>query len=120
MIINEATFQIIGNVGTEPELKQSGNGTTYCNLFVLVNDSIKQANGEYRQETNPFSLVAFAKTAELISKHVSKGNKVLIRGRINRKQDQNNTYQVNFVVLDFSVMSKPSGSGSTPPPPGSY
>lgn len=88
---------LMGRLCTDPEIKQSNSGATYCNFKVAV-DSY---NGKEKQ-AEFFSCTAFGKTAEFIAKYFSKGKPILIDGTLhnNDYEDKNGTkhYSMNIIV----------------------
>ena len=43
-------IQVIGNVTRQVELKRTQNGTAVCEIGVAINESRKDANGEWVEE----------------------------------------------------------------------
>lgn len=69
--MNQAT--LIGNVGKDPEVITTQSGKQIAKFSLATSD------GENTQWHN---IIAWEKTAEIISKYVHKGNKLAIIGRI--------------------------------------
>lgn len=74
---------IKGRLTKDVELKTTTNGTTVANISVAVNREFKNANGEY--ETDFFNCTAFSKTAEFLEKYFSKGQEIIIIGRLQNR-----------------------------------
>ena len=70
--------ELLGRVGTEPELKYSQNGTAVCQLR-LATDRRRQ-NGQ--AEADWHSVVCFGKLAEAVAEYVQKGNRVFLSGTL--------------------------------------
>jgi len=70
--------ELLGRVGTEPELKYSQNGTAICQLR-LATDRRRQ-NGE--TEADWHSVVCWGKQAEAVAEYVKKGNRVFVAGSL--------------------------------------
>ena len=70
--------ELLGRVGTEPELKYSQNGTAVCQLR-LATDRRRQ-NG--LTEADWHSVVCFGKLAEAVAEYVQKGNRVFVAGSL--------------------------------------
>ncbi len=68
---------IIGNLGKIPELKTTKSNAKFCNFTVAVNRVIK---GD--KLTQWFNVTCWNKTAEYASKHLAKGSKVAVEGRM--------------------------------------
>lgn len=74
---------IAGNVGESPTLN-SGGAHTYCRFSVAVTERLGD-----KEETTWFRCTAFGKTAEAVAKHVTKGSKVLVSGKMRESQYTN-------------------------------
>ena len=68
---------IVGRLGADPETRTTGSGVTISNLRVATNDFY---NGEKRTEWH--NVVTFGKTAENVSKFLSKGALVAVQGSL--------------------------------------
>jgi single-strand DNA-binding protein len=73
--------QIVGNVGSTPELKVINN-TKLMKLSVAVNEFKKYRNGETRNTTHWHKVTVWGKLAEQVQKLTQKGTKVLIDGKL--------------------------------------
>ena len=70
--------ELLGRVGTEPDLKYAQNGTAVTTLR-LATDRSRQ-NGE--TEADWHSVVCWGKLAEAVSEYVKKGNRVFVAGSL--------------------------------------
>jgi len=73
---------IIGNVGTDPEMRYTANGRAVTSFRVATTRSFTTAEGERRDETEWFSVVAWQKLAEQCSQYLQKGRRVYVEGRL--------------------------------------
>ena len=74
---------IKGRLTADPELKfTQTNNTAYCGFSVAVNRRFVQ---EGQQDTDFFNVTAWSKTAEFISKYFTKGQEILIQGRLQQR-----------------------------------
>ncbi len=73
---------IIGNLGADPEMRYTADGTAMTSLRVASSRSFTGSDGERREETEWFAVVAWRKLAELCSQYLQKGSKVYIEGRL--------------------------------------
>jgi single-strand DNA-binding protein len=80
MSLNKA--MIIGNLGRDPEMRYTPNGQAVTQFTVAVNRNYKDPNGEWKEETEWFRVVAWAALAERTAEHLRKGNKVYVEGRL--------------------------------------
>lgn len=68
---------ILGNLGSDPELRYTQNQTAVCKFSVATNKRSKD-----KDEVTWHNVIVWGKPAEVCSKHLSKGSKVLVEGEI--------------------------------------
>jgi single-strand DNA-binding protein len=77
--------QLIGNLGSNPEIKNLDGGKKLAKLNLATNETYKNAKGEKITETQWHNLVAWGKTAEIIEKYLSKGQEIAVEGKLNTR-----------------------------------
>lgn len=75
---------LIGNLGCDPEIRFTPTGKQVTSFRIATNRSYKM-EGEVRQETEWFSIVAFGRLAEICSEFLKKGKPVFIEGRMHTR-----------------------------------
>ncbi len=75
-------MQIIGNLGRDPEMRFTQGGTPVTNFTVAVNRSWQSRDGELREETEWFRVVAWARLAEIANEYLRRGRQVYVDGRL--------------------------------------
>ena len=89
--------QIIGNLGTEPELRALASGMAVCRLSVATSESWNDKNtGEAREETEWHRVTLWGKLAEIASQYLHKGDKVFIEGKIRTRKWQDQSGQDRY------------------------
>ncbi len=73
---------IIGNVGSEPEMRFTPNGKPVTSFTVATNWAYTTPEGERKQETEWFSVVAWNRLAEQCNQFLGKGRLVYAEGRL--------------------------------------
>ncbi len=73
---------LIGNLGMDPEIKDTDGGHKLAKVSLATNESFKNAKGEKVTETMWHNLIAWGKTAEFMGKYLQKGNEVVIEGKL--------------------------------------
>ena len=73
---------IIGNVGGDPEMRFTPSGKPVTNFRVATNFSTVGPDGERKQETEWFTVVAWNKLAEQCNQFLAKGQLVYAEGRV--------------------------------------
>ena len=73
---------IIGNVGSEPEMRFTPNGNPVTSFRVATNWRYTTSQGERREETEWFTVVAWNRLAEQCNQFLTKGRLVYVEGRL--------------------------------------
>jgi single-strand DNA-binding protein len=76
-----ASISILGNAGSNPELRYSNQGSPIAS-FSIASNSFKNTSEGKVQITEWFNVTAFGKVAETIAAHVKKGTHLLVLGRL--------------------------------------
>ena len=74
--------QLIGFLGSDPELKSLDSGNTLAKFSIATNDVFKDAQGEKVTITTWHACVAWNKLGELCGKILKKGREVVIDGKL--------------------------------------
>ena len=73
---------IVGNLGRDPELRYTPQGTPVCSFTMATNDRRKDKNGEMQDQTTWFRVTLWNRQAETASQYLHKGKSVYIEGRL--------------------------------------
>jgi len=73
---------IIGNVGSDPEMRYTPGGNPVTSFSVATNRRYTTSEGEQREETEWFRVNAWNRLAETCNQYVTKGMKVFVEGRL--------------------------------------
>ena len=76
---------IIGNVGTDPEMRFTPNGNPVTSFRVATSRVYTTNEGERRQETEWFSVVTWSKLAESCNQFLTKGRLIYAEGRLHTR-----------------------------------
>ena len=107
----------MGRLTADPELKYVGKDNTPVCKFTIAVDRAYQKKGE-EKKTDFFNCVAWSHLAEVITKNVGKGQRILIRGNNQNKTwddaDGKKRYATDMYVesMEFAD-SKRDSQGST-------
>ncbi|CAA9362753.1 MAG: Single-stranded DNA-binding protein, partial [uncultured Gemmatimonadetes bacterium] len=77
---------IIGNLGSDPELRTTGGGQQVAQFSVATSRSWSNASGEKQEKTEWHRIVAWRKLAEIADRYLKKGDKVYIEGEIQYRE----------------------------------
>ena len=73
---------VVGNLGRDPELRYTPQGTAVCTFSVATNERRKSATGEQQDVTTWFRVTVWGKQAETVSQYLTKGRNVYVEGRL--------------------------------------
>ena len=79
-------MMIIGNLGADPELRYTPSGKAVANLRVAVNDRVRNAAGEWSDDTQWFNVEVWDDAAERAAERMRKGNKVFAEGQLRARE----------------------------------
>ena len=73
---------VVGNLGRDPEMRFTPQGTPVCTFSVATNERRKDRAGEQQDITTWFRVTVWGKQAETVSKYLTKGRSVYVEGRM--------------------------------------
>ena len=98
---------IVGNLGRDPELRYTPQGTAVCNVSVATSEKRKDKTGELQDITTWFRVTLWGKQAETASKYLTKGKPVYLEGHLrveewtDREGAQRYTLEVHGTDMQF-------------------
>ena len=108
MSINKAI--LVGNLGKDPEVKQTGTGRTMVTFTLATSNKFKDKQGVQQERTDWHNIVAWGKTGELMQSMLKKGSEVLIKGKVTSRKyedkDGQTRYLTEIVANEFLSFSK--------------
>jgi single-strand DNA-binding protein len=75
-----------GNIGRDPEVKYMQGGSMIATFSLAISEKRKKADGEYAEKTNWINVVCFGANAEIVQKHLGKGDEIFVDGRISVRE----------------------------------
>jgi len=93
MSLNKA--QIIGRLGHEPELRQTGSGTAVCNLSIATDESYTN-NGERVEQAEWHSVTCWGRLAETVDEYLEKGRQVYVEGSLKTREWEDNDGKTRY------------------------
>ena len=110
-------IMLIGNLGRDPELNVTGNGTPFARFSLAVSRNYKSNTGERREETEWFNIVAWQQLAETCNTYLHKGSKVYIEGRVTQRKytDKNGVERtaVDVIASNMEILTPKSPQGGS-------
>ncbi|MBV7326801.1 single-stranded DNA-binding protein [Chloroflexi bacterium TSY] len=74
---------LVGNLGHDPEMRYTPNGTPVTSFSLAVNRSWTDHNGDRQERTTWFRISIWNKQAEVCAQYLTKGRQVLVIGEVN-------------------------------------
>jgi len=110
-------IMLIGNLGKDPELQVTSEGTPFTRFTLAVSRNYKTSSGERREETEWFNIVAWRQLAEICERYLHRGSKVYIEGRVTQRKytDKNGLERISVDVIasDMEMLTPKSASTSS-------
>lgn len=107
---------VIGHVGRDPEMRYRPNGRPVTSFSVATTRSWTNAEGERREETEWFNVVAWGNLAEICKQYLRKGQQVYIEGRLQTRswQDQEGRrrFRTELVANEMILLGSRRGASS--------
>ena len=110
---------VIGNLGSDPEVRYTQNETPVATFSVASTERWKDSDGNKQEHTEWHRVVAWGKLAEICGKHLNKGDKVFVEGKLRTRkwEDQEGitryTTEINARELEM-LGGRQDGAGSPP------
>jgi single-strand DNA-binding protein len=79
---------LIGNLGRDPEMRYTPSGKPVTSFTMGVTYNWHDAEGERREQTEWFNIVAWGGLAEVCHQYLRKGQRVFIEGRLQTRRWQ--------------------------------
>jgi single-strand DNA-binding protein len=101
--------QLIGNLGKDPEVKFTPQGTPVAKITIATNERFKDKDGNWQDRTEWHNVVLWQRLAEIAGEYLKKGGKVYIEGRMQTrswddKQTGQKKYMTEVVASDLILL----------------
>src|SRR4051812_36826367 len=127
---------VIGNLGTDPELRYSPSGAPSLRVNVASNFRARTPEGEWEDRTEWVRVIIFGQRAESLAQYLKKGMRVFVDGRLEARPwtDRENRVRAGLEIvagdIEFTSMRQvddeeqphsggalpaAAGTGSAPP-----
>ncbi len=107
-------IMVIGNLGTDPEMRYTPNGSPVTSFRIATTRTYNAQDGERRQETEWFTVVAWNNLAEQVNQYLNKGRRAYVEGRLHSHSFQGNDGQTRFrneIIANVVLFLDRPGSG---------
>lgn len=98
--------QLIGNVGTTPEIKNLENSTKVATFSLATHEFYKNSKGEKIQDTQWHTIVAWGAVADIVEQYVTKGKEIALEGKLRTRSYENKAGDSKTIteVLAYEVV----------------
>ena len=107
---------LIGRLGKDPEVRKINATTTVCNFPLATNESYKNQDGSYTEQTEWHNIVMWRDVAERAERILKKGSTIFVEGKLRTRswEDKENhkRYTTEIVVENFQLLDKREQSGT--------
>lgn len=111
-------IMVIGNLGTDPEMRFTPNGSPVTSFRIATTRVYSTAEGERKQETEWFTVVAWNRLAETCNQFLSKGRRAYVEGSLRVRswegQDGVKRYRTEINANRIIFLDKAAGVASLP------
>lgn len=127
---------LVGNLGRDPELRYTTQGTPVCSFTLATNERRRDRAGETQDVTTWFRVTLWGRQAETASQYLTKGRPIYVEGRLRVEEwtdkDSRTRYTLEVHATDMQFIgargdeatastapsTARSGDTSTPSPSG--
>jgi single-strand DNA-binding protein len=115
--VNYHKTVIVGNLGNDPELRQTQTGISVTGFSVAVNERWNDANGERQEKTTWYRVTCWRGLAETCTKYLTKGRQVLVEGNMQEPniwvdKDGNNRASLELTARTVQFLGSANGASS--------
>jgi len=102
--------QLIGNLGKDPDVKETANGKKMARFSIATKENYRNAAGEKQTEVQWHNTIAWGKVADIAEKYLHKGSEVAIEGKlVNRSytdKQGNKRYSTEVQVNELLLLDQ--------------
>jgi len=108
---------LVGNLGRDPEVRYSPNGSAVANVTIATSESWKDKNtGEKQERTEWHRIVFFGRLAEIAGEYLKKGAQIYVEGRLQTRKWQDkegqDRYTTEIVANEMQMLGSRGGQGA--------
>ncbi len=89
---------IIGNLGSDPEVRFTPSGQPVANFRMATNESWNDKNGQQQERTEWHRIVVWGKMAELCGEYLKKGRQAYIEGKLQTREWNDKEGKKNYTT----------------------
>lgn len=111
---------LVGNLGQDPKVHTTQSNSIVTQLSVATSRRVKQADGNYSDETEWHRVTCFSKLAEVARDYLTKGRQVYIDGRLRTRKwtdkDGTEKYVTEIICETLKLLGRRDDGAQAPAP----
>ncbi len=103
---------LIGNVGSEPDIRATSSGTQVAKVSLATNRQWKDSSGQQKEKTEWHRLTFFGRLVDIVDQWVKKGDRLYVEGRIEYSEsetDGQKKYWTDIIVAEMVMLGSTAG-----------
>ena len=100
-------IMLIGNVGSDPEIRATSSGNRVAKLSLATNRQWKDGSGQSQEKTEWHRLTFFGRLVDIVEQWVNKGDRLYVEGRMEYSQtekDGQTRYWTDIIVAEMVML----------------
>jgi single-strand DNA-binding protein len=110
---------LVGNLGSDPQIRYTPNGTAVANFNIATTERFTNKNGEKESRTEWHRIVAWGRLAEICNEYLKKGKQIYVEGRLQTRQwedkDGNKQKSTEIVANNMVMLGRAGDAGDAAP-----
>ena len=106
---------LIGNVGSDPDVRATSSGGQVAKVSLATSRQWKDGSGQQKEKTEWHRLTFFGRLVDVVDQWIKKGDRLYVEGRIEyseTEKDGQKKYWTDIVVNEMVMLgSSPGGGG---------
>jgi single-strand DNA-binding protein len=99
---------LIGNLGNDPEVRYTPNGSAVANVNLATSETWRDKSGELQDRTEWHRVVFFNRLAEIVGEYLRKGSKIYVEGTLRTRKwtDKNGVerYTTEIIANEMHIL----------------
>lgn len=107
---------LIGNVGSDPEIRATASGARVAKFSLATNRKYQDRGGQQQEKTEWHRLTFFGKLVDIVEQWVKRGDRLYVEGRLEYSQsekDGQTRYWTDIIVGEMIMLGSGGGGGSS-------
>ena len=103
---------LIGNVGSEPDIRATSSGTQVAKVSLATNRQWKDGSGQQKEKTEWHRLTFFGRLVDIVDQWVKKGDRLYVEGRIEYSESESDgqkKYWTDVIVSEMVMLGSTTG-----------